>query len=157
MKNLNSFIGQFVTDLGAAAHTGVVVIEEKLGLHKTLAAGAVFAEKKEASIPGSATTQVRYTPVQLGTNSARGVKDGMSPVKHYRSLLSCLFAFLVGMSPSNAQTQSGDFPSRTTSASSNLSNQEFHCHTGYELSDCQKDIAQLKTVLARYPAGELGH
>jgi len=70
-------------------------------------------------------------------------------VKHYRFLLSCLFAFLVGMSPSNAQTQSGDSPSRTTSASSNLSNQEFHCHTGYRLSDCLKEIAQLKTVLAR--------
>ena len=157
MKKLNALIGQFVTDLGTAAHTGMVVIGEKLGLYKTLAGGAVFAEKKEASIAGSATIRVCNSPVQLGTNSARGVKDGVSPVKHYRFLLSCLFAFLVGLSPSNAQTQSGDSPSRTSSASSNLSNQEFHCHTGYRLSDCQKEIAQLKTVLARYPAEELGH
>ncbi len=157
MKKLNAFIGQFVTDLGAAAHTGMVVLGEKLGLYKTPAGGAVFGEKKEASIAGSATIRVCYSPVQLGTNSARGVEDGVSPVKHYRFVLSCLFVFLVGMSPSDAQTQSGDSPSPTTSASSNLSNQEFHCHTGYGLSDCEKDIAQLKTVLARYPAGELGH
>jgi hypothetical protein len=111
----------------------------------------------EASITGPATIRVCCFPVQLGINSARGVKDGVSPVKHYRFLLSCLFAFLVGMSPSNAQTQSADSSSRTTSASSNLSNQEFHCHTGYRLSDCLKEIAQLKTVLAHYPAGELGH
>ena len=31
--NLNTFIGQFVTDLGAAVHAGMVVIGEKLGLY----------------------------------------------------------------------------------------------------------------------------
>jgi len=30
---LNTFIGQFVTDLGAAVHAGMVVIGEKLGLY----------------------------------------------------------------------------------------------------------------------------
>ena len=157
MKKLNALVGQFLTDPGTAAHTGMVVIEEKLGLHKTLAGGAAFAEKEEASIAGSATIRVCNSPAQLGTNSARFVKKEVSPVKHYRFLLSFLFAFLVGLSPSIAQTQSGDSPSRTSSAVSNLSNQEFHCHTGYRLSDCQKEIAQLKTVLARYPAGDLGH
>ena len=39
MDKLNAFIGQFVTDLGAAVHTGMVVIGEKLGLYKALAGG----------------------------------------------------------------------------------------------------------------------
>jgi hypothetical protein len=34
MSKLNAFIGQFVTHLGAAVHTGMVVIGEKLGLYK---------------------------------------------------------------------------------------------------------------------------
>jgi hypothetical protein len=29
---LNAFIGQFVTDLGATVHSGMVVIGERLGL-----------------------------------------------------------------------------------------------------------------------------
>jgi hypothetical protein len=37
MTKLNTFIGQFVTDLGAAVHAGMVVIGEKLGLYKALA------------------------------------------------------------------------------------------------------------------------
>ena len=39
MNKLNAFIGQFVTDLGAAVHAGMVVIGEKLGLYKALALG----------------------------------------------------------------------------------------------------------------------
>src|SRR5450755_1794356 len=39
MNKLNAFIGQFVTDLGAAVHSGMVVIGEKLGLYKVLAHG----------------------------------------------------------------------------------------------------------------------
>ncbi len=37
MDKLNAFIGQFVGDLGAAVHAGMVVIGEKLGLYKALA------------------------------------------------------------------------------------------------------------------------
>ena len=37
MEKLNAFVGQFVGDLGAAVHTGMVVIGEKLGLYKALA------------------------------------------------------------------------------------------------------------------------
>jgi SAM-dependent methyltransferase len=36
-NKLNAFIGQFVTDLGASVHAGMVVIGEKLGLYKALA------------------------------------------------------------------------------------------------------------------------
>ncbi len=41
MTKLNAFLGQFVSDLGAAVHAGMVVIGEKLGLYKALAAGPV--------------------------------------------------------------------------------------------------------------------
>ena len=37
MDKLNGFIGQFVGDLGAAVHAGMVVIGERLGLYKALA------------------------------------------------------------------------------------------------------------------------
>ena len=36
MNKLNAFVGQFVGDLGAAVHAGMVVIGEKLGLYKPL-------------------------------------------------------------------------------------------------------------------------
>src|ERR1700745_2135689 len=39
MEKLNVFVGQFVGDLGAAVHSGMVVIGEKLGLYKALAEG----------------------------------------------------------------------------------------------------------------------
>lgn len=38
-----------------------------------------------------------------------------------------------------------------------FSGDEFHCHTGYPLAECQKDILHLKSVLARYPIEALGH
>jgi hypothetical protein len=38
-----------------------------------------------------------------------------------------------------------------------LSRQEFHCHTGYPLAECQKDLLHLKEVLSRYPIEALGH
>jgi len=37
---LNAFIGQFVGEIGAAVHAGMVVIGERLGLYKALAGGA---------------------------------------------------------------------------------------------------------------------
>jgi hypothetical protein len=40
MDKLNVFVGQFVGDLGAAVHAGMVVIGEKLGLYKALAEGS---------------------------------------------------------------------------------------------------------------------
>ena len=46
--------------------------------------------------------------------------------------------------------------SRTVSATA-LSGQEFHCHTGYPLQQCQKDILQLKSILTHYPVQVLGH
>ncbi len=39
MAKLKVFVGKFVGDLGAAVHSGRVVIGEKLGLYKALAEG----------------------------------------------------------------------------------------------------------------------
>jgi hypothetical protein len=38
-----------------------------------------------------------------------------------------------------------------------ISDQEFHCHTGYSPVQCQQDILQLKNVLTHYPIHALGH
>ena len=56
MDKLNAFVGQFVSDLGAAVHAGMVVIGEKLGLYKALAAGPMTsAELAAKPTPTSAT------------------------------------------------------------------------------------------------------
>src|SRR5579859_5821349 len=56
MTKLNNFIGQFVTDLGASVHAGMVVIGEKLGLYKVLAEGPVTA----AELAAKTRTDERY-------------------------------------------------------------------------------------------------
>ena len=62
----------------------------------------------------------------------------------------------IGIFPAVSQTAS-DFAQHATTSSTALSNQEFHCHTGYSLLQCQRDILQLKSVLAHYPIQALGH
>lgn len=68
MNKLNAFIGQFVTDLGAAVHTGMVVIGEKLGLYKAL------ADHPMGSMELAFTTQTdeRYLREWLASQAAGG-------------------------------------------------------------------------------------
>jgi SAM-dependent methyltransferase len=68
MNKLNSFIGQFVTDLGAAVHTGMVVIGEKLGLYKALASGAMTS----AQLAAKTETDERYLREWLASQAAGG-------------------------------------------------------------------------------------
>src|SRR5580698_6463616 len=68
MEKLNAFIGQFVTDLGAAVHTGMVVIGEKLGLYKTLARGAMSS----AELAARTQTDERYLREWLASQAAGG-------------------------------------------------------------------------------------
>ena len=68
MNKLNAFIGQFVTDLGAAVHTGMVVIGEKLGLYKTLASGAMTS----AELASRTQTDERYLREWLASQAAGG-------------------------------------------------------------------------------------
>ena len=68
MTKLNSFIGQFVTDLGAAVHAGMVVIGEKLGLYKALAGNELTA----AQLAAKTQTDERYVHEWLASQAAGG-------------------------------------------------------------------------------------
>jgi len=68
MDKLNAFIGQFVTDLGASVHAGMVVIGEKLGLYKALAEGPATV----AELAAKTQTDERYLREWLGSQAAGG-------------------------------------------------------------------------------------
>jgi SAM-dependent methyltransferase len=68
MDKLNAFIGRFVTDLGAAVHTGMVVIGEKLGLYKALAGGPLTS----AELAAKTQTDERYLREWLASQAAGG-------------------------------------------------------------------------------------
>jgi len=68
MDKLNAFVGQFVGDLGAAVHTGMVVIGEKLGLYKALAAGPMTS----AELAAKTKTDERYLREWLASQAAGG-------------------------------------------------------------------------------------
>jgi hypothetical protein len=68
MNKLNVFIGQFVNDLGAAAHAGMVVIGEKLGLYKALASGPMSS----AQLAAKTKTDERYVREWLSSQAAGG-------------------------------------------------------------------------------------
>ncbi|HET7258782.1 MAG TPA: hypothetical protein VFI75_03615, partial [Candidatus Acidoferrum sp.] len=66
MNKLNAFIGQFVTDLGAAVHSGMVVIGEKLGLYKALAQSPATS----AELAARTHTDERYLREWLASQAA---------------------------------------------------------------------------------------
>lgn len=68
MTKLNSFIGQFVGDLGAAVHAGMVVIGEKLGLYKALAVQPLTS----AQLAAKTDTDERYVREWLASQAAGG-------------------------------------------------------------------------------------
>src|SRR3984885_13774240 len=68
MDKLNDFIGRFVGDLGAAVHTGMVVIGEKLGLYKALAQGPMTS----AELAAKTKTDERYLHEWLSSQAAGG-------------------------------------------------------------------------------------
>ena len=68
MDKLNAFVGQFVADLGAAVHTGMVVIGEKLGLYKALATEPMTPKQLAAKTK----TDERYLREWLGSQAAGG-------------------------------------------------------------------------------------
>jgi SAM-dependent methyltransferase len=68
MNKLNTFMGQFVTDLGAAVHAGMVVIGEKLGLYKALAG----APMSSAQLAAKTKTDERYLREWLSSQAAGG-------------------------------------------------------------------------------------
>ena len=68
MDKLNEFIGRFVSDLGAAVHTGMVVIGEKLGLYKALAVRPM----NSAELAAETKTDERYLREWLASQAAGG-------------------------------------------------------------------------------------
>jgi len=68
MDKLNAFVGQFVGDLGAAVHAGMVVIGEKLGLYKALAHGPMTS----AELASKTQTDERYIREWLSSQAAGG-------------------------------------------------------------------------------------
>ena len=68
MDKLNTFIGQFVGDLGAAVAAGMVVIGERLGLYKALAAGPLSSKELAAKTQ----TDERYVREWLASQAAGG-------------------------------------------------------------------------------------
>src|SRR5215467_3077102 len=68
INKLNTFIGQFVADLGASAHAGMVVIGERLGLYKALAAHPMDA----AELAARTSTDERYVREWLASQAAGG-------------------------------------------------------------------------------------
>jgi SAM-dependent methyltransferase len=68
MDKLNAFVGQFVGDLGAAVHAGMVVIGEKLGLYKALAVGPMTS----AELSSKTKTDERYVREWLASQAAGG-------------------------------------------------------------------------------------
>jgi len=68
INKLNAFIGQFVMDLGAAVHAGMVVIGEKLGLYKALAGDPMTA----GQLAAKTKTDERYLREWLSSQAAGG-------------------------------------------------------------------------------------
>jgi SAM-dependent methyltransferase len=68
MDKLNAFVGKFVVDLGAAVHAGMVVIGERLGLYKALAASPMTSSELAAKT----ATDERYVREWLSSQAAGG-------------------------------------------------------------------------------------
>ena len=68
MDKLNVLVRQFVGDLGAAVHAGMVVIGENLGLYKALAEGPLDS----AELAAKTKTEERYVREWLGSQAAGG-------------------------------------------------------------------------------------
>ena len=67
-NRLNAFIGQFVNDLGATVHAGMVVIGERLGLYKALAGNPLSS----AQLAAKTSTDERYPREWLASQAAGG-------------------------------------------------------------------------------------
>jgi SAM-dependent methyltransferase len=68
MDKLNDFVGRFVGDLGAAVHAGMVVIGERLGLYKALAARPMTSTE----LASETKTDERYVREWLSSQAAGG-------------------------------------------------------------------------------------
>ena len=68
MDKLNAFVGQFVGDLGATVHAGMVVIGDRLGLYRALANGPLTSSE----LASKTQTDERYVREWLASQAAGG-------------------------------------------------------------------------------------
>jgi SAM-dependent methyltransferase len=68
MDRLNTFMGKFVGDLGATVHAGMVVLGDKLGLYKALAAKPMTS----VELASATKTDERYVREWLSSQAAGG-------------------------------------------------------------------------------------
>ncbi len=68
MDKLNAFVGQFVGDLGATVHAGMVVIGDRLGLYRALASGPLTSSE----LASKTQTDERYVREWLASQAAGG-------------------------------------------------------------------------------------
>jgi SAM-dependent methyltransferase len=95
MDKLNAFLGRFVADLGAAVNTGMVVIGEKLGLYKALAAAPVTS----AELAAKTQTDERYLREWLASQVAGGYVTYDEKTKNYSLTEEQAFALAQEDSP----------------------------------------------------------
>jgi len=95
MNKLNAFIGQFVTDLGAAVHAGMVVIGEKLGLYKALACGPMTP----GQLASETQTDERYVREWLASQAAGGYVTYDEKTAQFRLTEEQVFALATEDSP----------------------------------------------------------
>src|SRR5580692_11449385 len=67
-EKMEQFLGKFVNDLGATVHAGLVVIGDRLGLYKALAAGPL----SPTELAAITRTDERYVREWLASQAAGG-------------------------------------------------------------------------------------
>ena len=68
-SKLNEFLGQFVQDLGATVHAGMVVLGHRLGLYRAMAGAGPLSPAELAERTGTAE---RYVQEWLAAQAAAG-------------------------------------------------------------------------------------
>lgn len=94
-QKLDAFLGKFVGDLGAALHAGTVVLGEKLGLYKALAAGPMTA----AELAAATSTDARYVAEWLAAQAASGYAEYDAPTQRFSLTEEQAFALATEDSP----------------------------------------------------------
>lgn len=96
-SKLNAFMNQAVQDMGAAMHAALVVVGDKLGLYKAMAAAAAPITPSE--LAAKTGTKERYVREWLNANAASGYITYDPAIKAYALPPEQAFALAVDDSP----------------------------------------------------------
>jgi SAM-dependent methyltransferase len=92
---LQTFMGQFVHDLGAVMHAATIVVGDELGLYKALAAGPVTAE----ALAKNTRTDARYVREWLSSQAASGYVQFDPATRHFSMSEEQAYALAIEGSP----------------------------------------------------------